>query len=363
MTKSLSQSSELSKVRIVGTGLIGTSIALALAQNGVKLELDDSNPENLRLAKDLISAQLVTTEDIGDFDLIIIATPPSVSFELLKREFANNPDSMFIDIGSVKTNLLLDVEGLSDLAINFVGTHPMAGRELSGAASAQADLFHGRAWVITPLPQSCETAVLRAKRLIGLLGATAYVMSASEHDQQLATISHLPQILSTALSASLVDSGAPGELAGQGLRDMTRIAASDGQLWSEIILENQKAILEALQSFELELQELKSAVKRNSVAEIKKFFAKGNDGRALISGKHGAKPRNYQHLLVVIKDEPGALSRLFSECAEVSANIEDLSIEHSPGQLTGLITLALSPEDADRVESHLLSKNWKVHRR
>ena len=96
---------------------------------------------------------------------------------------------------------------------------------------------------------------------------------------------------------------------------------------------------------------------------LRKVFLEGNKGRSLVSGKHGAKPRNYSHLLIVIKDEPGALSQLFEQCASINANIEDLSIEHSPGQLTGLITLAFSPEDALRVQDHLMAQDWKVHLR
>jgi prephenate dehydrogenase len=144
---------------------------------------------------------------------------------------------------------------------------------------------------------------------------------------------------------------------------MTRIANSDGELWSEILLENQNEVLKAISEYQDIIADLKDALESRDESALKNLFINGNKGRAKVSGKHGSKPRNYSHLLIVIKDEPGALSQLFEQCAAINANIEDLSIEHSPGQLTGLITLAFSPDDALRVQDHLLSHDWKVHLR
>jgi prephenate dehydrogenase len=239
----------------------------------------------------------------------------------------------------------------------------MAGREVSGTSSAQADLFNGRAWIITPTTNSSERAIAMAKALIQTLGASSYEMSAREHDHLMARISHLPQIASTLIASEIQELGAGFELSGQGLRDMTRIAGSDGALWSEILLENKDEVLSTLEQFISKALALKGAISESKQEEIKTLFLKGNSGRAKVSGKHGAKPRNYLHLLVVIKDEPGALSQLFTECAQIEANIEDLLIEHSPGQESGLITLAFSPEDGERVEAHLKKQDWKVHRR
>jgi prephenate dehydrogenase len=134
-------------------------------------------------------------------------------------------------------------------------------------------------------------------------------------------------------------------------------------LWSEILLENQNEVLKAINEYQQIIADLKDALERRDESALKNIFLNGNKGRARVSGKHGSKPRNYSHLMIVIKDEPGALSQLFEQCAAINANIEDLSIEHSPGQLTGLITLAFSPDDALRVQDHLLSHDWKVHLR
>jgi prephenate dehydrogenase len=354
---------QIQNLRIVGTGLIGTSIALRAGQAGMKLELADSNLTNLNLAKDLLAPYLLDSENAQLIDLVIVATPPMTTFEVLKAEFESNPNAIFIDIGSVKTNLVAKVEGLSDLKSRFLGTHPMAGRESAGASSAQADLFEGRAWILTPTTSTSPEIIELIAQFVKLMGATPYQMLPEKHDQVLAYISHLPQILSTSLSATILESREDVSLAGQGLRDMTRIAGSNGELWSEILQENQQAVLHALGDFEGKIAELRAAVLNSNKNSIVEAFRSGNEGRALVSGKHGAKPRNYEYLLIVIKDEPGALSKLFNECASIGANIEDLSIEHSPGQFTGLITLAFSLEDAKKVRAHLEAQDWKVHQR
>ena len=344
-------------IRIVGSGLIGTSIALGAAQQGHTLELEDRENSARELAEDLLRSQLSE----GEPDLVVIATPPSNALETLKREIQRNPQATFIDVASVKNNLLQDIESFTEIAERFLGTHPMAGREVAGPSSAQGDLFQGRAWIVTPTSRTQEIRQDLVLSFIAALGATPYLMGAAEHDRLLARISHLPQVLSTALAAAISQNDSGLELSGQGLRDMTRIANSDGALWSEILLANQDEVLRAISEFTLQLDDLKSAISNREAKNIEEIFQKGKTGRGKVSGKHGAQPRNYIYLLVVIKDEPGALRKLFDECAQVQANIEDLSIEHSPQQETGLITLAFSPEDAIKVEKHLIERQWKVH--
>ena len=350
---------KISHIRIVGTGLIGTSIALACSNLGYTVDLDDLDSAARDLARDLLQSSI----SIAKPDLVVIATPPSSAFQTLKAEFDKHPQSIFIDVGSIKNNLLQDVEAFTDISQRFIGTHPMAGREVAGASSAQGDLFNGRAWILTPTSKTSSELMETITSFLSDLGATTYVLEAGEHDELLARISHLPQIVSTALGAAIANLDSGLELAGQGLRDMTRIAGSDGTLWSEILLANKDEVLDSIDEFVIQMMKLKSAISRNNKSEIENLFVDGNTGRSKVSGKHGAKPRNYSYVLVVIKDQPGALRDLFDECAKVNANIEDLSIEHSPKQETGLISLAFSQADAVKVLEHLQSNNWKVHLR
>ena len=342
-------------VRIVGAGLIGTSIGLALTAKNIPVEMVDVDSRNQGLAQDLTGSI-----SISDPELIILATPLRALSQVINEQFALNPNSTFMDVSSVKVEPLQKVKS-SELPLRqFVGTHPMAGREVGGAESARADLFLSRSWVITPDSQTDPKALSLVKSVIQLLGATCVELDASSHDAAVAQVSHLPQIMATLLAGSL-QGVAPAwlDLAGAGLRDTTRIAASDENLWKEIINSNSKEIKGLLTTLHDELGVMIDALDdQEKIAEI---MRKGRDGRNLIPGKHGGKAREYTYVPIVIDDKPGQLGAIFNECAAMSVNVEDLAIEHSPGQLNALITLAFSADDALRLSTHLSSIGWNVH--
>jgi prephenate dehydrogenase len=236
----------------------------------------------------------------------------------------------------------------------------MAGREIGGASSARADLFQGRSWILTPEADCAPESKNLVLELISLLGATPIELSALDHDAAVAKISHLPQIAASLVAKQLA--GTPAEwmeLAGQGLRDTTRIAGSDEKLWKEIIYSNRAEISELLISLQNDLiQMIKSLDDQAKIADL---LAAGRDGKAMIPGKHGGKAREYSYLPIVIDDKPGQLGAIFNECAAMQVNVEDLNIEHSPGQLSALITLSLSADDAEKLSAHLTSIGWNVH--
>ncbi len=345
----------LTSVRIVGSGLIGTSIGLALRAKNIAVEMIDSDASAQALARDLTAGVSVV-----DPELIIIATPLGALSEVIESQYRLNPNSTFMDVGSVKSEPLVKVESTSLPIAQFVPTHPMAGREVGGAESARADLFLSRSWIITPTAATESSAVAKVRELIHMLGATPIQMDAAAHDAAVARISHLPQIVSTLLAASLHSVPQDWlELAGAGLRDTTRIAGSDENLWKEIIHSNSKEIHGLLINLQNDVTEMIDSL--DDQAKISALIAKGRQGRALIPGKHGGKAREYTFLPIVIDDKPGQLGAIFNECALMSVNVEDLTIEHSPGQLNALITLALSADDAVKLSDHLSSIGWNVH--
>ena len=348
-------SAQLTKVRIVGSGLIGTSIGLGLVQRGVSVEMVDSDPTSQALANDLVGGVEVTAPD-----LVVLAMPSSQLSEVINDEFALNPHSTFIDVGSVKCEVELQVKTIPALSRCFLPTHPMAGREIGGTGSARADLFQGRSWILTPSQELEADAKAVVLELISLLGATPIELSAVDHDRAVAKISHLPQIAASLIAKQLT--GTPAEwmeLAGQGLRDTTRIAASDESLWKEIIFSNRAELEQLLINLQNDLGAMVAAL--DDPEKIAALIAAGRAGRALIPGKHGGKAREYSYLPIVIDDKPGQLGAIFNECAAMDVNVEDLNIEHSPGQLSALITLALSHSDAEKLSSHLSSIGWNVH--
>ena len=345
----------LGKVRIVGSGLIGTSIGLGLVQRGIAVEMVDSDPSAQALARDLTGGVVVV-----DPELVIFALPTSALSQVMQSEIAINPQSTFMDVGSVKSEVVLQVKTFSGLSTRFLPTHPMAGREIGGAGSARADLFQGRSWILTPEADCAPESKNLVLELITLLGATPIELSALDHDAAVAKISHLPQIAASLVAKQLT--GTPAEwmeLAGQGLRDTTRIAGSDEKLWKEIIYSNRAEISQLLISLQNDLTRMINSL--DDPAKIAELIAAGRDGKAMIPGKHGGKAREYSYLPIVIDDKPGQLGAIFNECAAMQVNVEDLNIEHSPGQLSALITLSLSADDAEKLSSHLTSIGWNVH--
>ena len=344
----------LSHVRIVGSGLIGTSIGLGLALKGVGVTMKDSDSRAQGLAEDLIKSP----SDLP-VDLVIFATPIGALKSVIEGEFEANPSAAFIDIGSVKSKVKLEVSTSSLPSSRFLPTHPMAGREVGGAESARADLFQGRPWIVDA--QGVDGDVLeKASALIELLGGHKIDLDSAEHDKAVALVSHLPQLVSSLLAKQLTGGEERWlDLAGAGLRDTTRIAGSDSKLWREIVTANSQALTPLLKALQGDLNKLIDSLEdENSVADL---INEGQKGRARIPGKHGGKAREYTFLPIVIEDKPGQLAALFEECAQASVNVEDLTIEHSPGQFTGLITLALSESDAIKLSGHLKSNGWSVH--
>ena len=344
----------LSHVRIVGSGLIGTSIGLGLALKGVGVSMCDLDPRAQGLAEDLIKSP-----SNMPVDLVIFATPIGALNSILNEEFDANPKAGFIDIASVKSKVKVEVSTSKVPMSRFLPSHPMAGREVGGAESARADLFQGRPWIIDS--HGVDNDVLKmSSELIELLGGHQVDLDSTEHDKAVALVSHLPQLVASLLAKQLNGGDEAWlELAGAGLRDTTRIAGSDSKLWREIITANREALTPLLLALQSDLAQLISSLgDENSVATL---INEGQQGRARIPGKHGGKAREYTFLPIVIEDKPGQLAALFEECAQAEVNVEDLTIEHSPGQFTGLITLALSEIDATKLSVHLKSNGWSVH--
>ena len=344
----------LTHVRIVGSGLIGSSIGLALTAKGISVTMVDIDPAAAKLAQDLMGSTPSEKSEVT-----LVASPLSTVSEVIKSEIQQGLNLGFIEISSVKVKPILEVSALDLDMSYFLPSHPRAGREVGGAESARADLFQGRPWIIDS--RGVRTELLEAGReIIEICGAHLIDMPAAEHDRAVALVSHLPQIMSSALAATL--EGAPAQwldLAGTGLRDTTRIAGSNPVLWREILVANQEALTPLLDAVIEDLKNLQLSL--SSQNEVEEFIKSGNRGRSMIPGKHGGVARNYTFLPVVIEDKPGQLAALFDECASAQVNVEDLTIEHSPEQYTGLITLALSKDDAEKLYRHLLAQGWSAH--
>lgn len=355
---------------MVGTGLLGASLGLALSAAGVDVQLEDVSPAAVALGRDLGAGRPVTP-DLPQPRLVVVATPPDVAGPLVLAQLRAHPDAVVTDVASVKARVAEHVEAHGgDDAARYVGSHPMAGRERSGAAAADADLFAGRPWVIVPSARSTPDAILAVRGLAVDVGAAPVTLGAQEHDDAVALVSHLPQLAASLVAARLREAPETAlALAGQGLRDVTRIAASDPQLWSTILVGNAGPVAAALRALrddvDAALEALERAAADGPLAEgaagpLARVVAAGNTGVARIPGKHGGAPRRYAEVTVLIPDEPGELGRLFGEVGEIGVNIEDLQLEHSAGQPVGLATVSVDPAAAARLETELGHRGWRV---
>ena len=350
-------------VRIVGAGLLGTSIGLALSKKGVDVVLDDSSPANQRLAIEYGAGRKPSTTD--EPKLIVVCVPPDVTARTVAAELSAHPGAVVTDVASVKLEIAKQLAELGADLTRYVGSHTMAGRERGGALAGRADLFFTRPWVIAAGAQATSSAVQLVESLALDLGAIPIRMDAAAHDRAVAVVSHVPQVVSTLLAARLNDVASEDvALAGQGLRDTTRIAASDPALWVQILSANADQIRPILEAFNRDLENLVSALADveagGSLTVIGDALKRGNSGVAQIPGKHGARAQNYSRVVVMIDDKPGQMARLLTEIGEVGVNLEDLKLEHSPGAQIGLTELFVLPEVEGKLIAALTERGWRI---
>ncbi|WP_370619715.1 prephenate dehydrogenase [Mumia sp. Pv 4-285] len=346
-------------VLVIGCGLVGTSIALALTRAGVAVHLRDVLPQNARTAEMLGAGTLAEPETVA---LVVVAVPPDYVAEVVADALGEWADAVVTDVASVKHPPLqsladADTPGLE----RYVGSHPMAGSERSGPTAASETLFEGRAWAVTPHAAAAPDAVELVRELGRTTGATVVEMPTDEHDFAVARVSHLPQVMSVLTAARL--HGGPSDhlaLAGQGLRDVTRIAASDPGLWRQILHANRLPLVELLRGVRDDLDELLDGMERSQV--IEDVLGRGVSGTRLIPGKHGEEAAPLlATVFVQVPDQPGELGRLFRDTGESGVNIEDLRIDHDLGRPVGIAEIAVRSERAEDLTSALTDRGWTAY--
>jgi prephenate dehydrogenase len=349
-------------VRIVGAGLLGASIGLALRARGVDVILSDISPSTVTLAVDYGAGRVAAEGD--NPELIVVCVPPDVVATTVAAELLAYPNALVTDVASIKLAPLEELRALGVDLSRYIGSHPMAGRERGGAVSARADLFVGRPWVLAGHPEITYRRAAAVEDLALDLGAIPIEMDVVEHDSSVALVSHVPQVVSSLLAARLRDAPDTAvSLAGQGLRDTTRIASSAPGLWVQILAANADQVVGVLGDLRDDLDRVIRALNdpnapgaRRTLAES---LAAGNAGVARIPGKHG-QAKQFSQIIVKIDDTPGQLARLFAEIGEAGVNIEDLRLEHSPGAQIGLAEISVLPEVEQRLVQELETLGWKI---
>ncbi|MET7858531.1 prephenate dehydrogenase [Streptomyces sp. NPDC005318] len=354
---------------VIGTGLVGTSAALALAGRGIRVHLVDHDPASARTAAALGAGTDETPE--GRVDLAIIAVPPAHVAPVLATAMRDGVARGYLDVASVKGGPRRELEALGVDLTPYIGTHPMAGKERSGPLAASADLFEGRPWVLTPT-RDTDTEVLNlALELVALCRAVPVVMDADAHDRAVALVSHTPQLISSMVAARLEEADETAvRLCGQGIRDVTRIAASDPRMWVEILSANPGPVADVLAGVAADLDGTVRALRslesgdddkrREGTDSIEDVLRRGNAGRVRVPGKHGAAPTAYEIVAVLISDRPGELAGIFADAGKAGINVEDVRIEHATGQQAGLVQLMVEPSAAPALAAALRERGWSI---
>jgi prephenate dehydrogenase len=385
----------LASAVVIGTGLIGTSVALALRERGVTVWLSDRDLAAARLAAD-IGAGTVLPDPLADraaggaeplADLAVLAVPPAAVAPALAAAQARGLARWYTDVASVKGLPLRQArDRRCDLA-SFVPGHPLSGRERSGPAAARADLFLGRPWVICPGPLTDPAAIAAVEALVRCCRGEPVRASAEDHDRWVALVSHAPHVVAAAMAAQLAHApdGALG-LAGQGLRDVTRIAEGETGLWAQILAANALPVAQVLGHVANDLaaaaeglaeagadeagggtgqahaQPPRADAEHPGMKLLTGLLDQGSAGVARIPGKRGTQARAEAVVQVVIRDQPGELARLFQVAGQAGVNIEDIGIEHSPGLPVGVAELTVRPDAAARLTDALAAAGWPVRR-
>lgn len=352
-------------VLVVGAGLLGTSIGLALRRHGIDVLLRDLNPQNVTIASGVgAGVDASAHEPTVPVQLVVVAVPPDHLADEVVNALTEH-EAVVTDVGSVKGAPLRDVAARvpeTDLA-RYVGSHPMAGSERSGPFAASSAMFDGRPWAITPHRVASVEAIEVVTALVETCGATPVAMGPEEHDEAVARTSHLPHLLAALAAGRLAD--APDNhlaLSGQGVRDVTRIAAGDPALWQQIIAGNADAVGQLLSEVRGELDELLEAVRSGRRDRVAVVLERGVAGTAVIPGKHGGPPQPTAPVYVTVPDHPGELARLLADAGQIGVNVEDLRIDHDPGRPVGLVELTVAEDRASFLADSLTARGWTAHR-
>jgi len=358
----------MKRVGIIGTGLIGGSIALALKKRaGDKFfisgfDLSQTTLERARLAGAIDKPCATIAELVSSSDIIVVATPLEAIepvFEAVASHIGEN--QVITDVCSLKKPVQDLAEKIFPDSSLFVGGHPMAGSEKGGFDAAHHELFVGRSYILTPTAKTSEKALAEISGLIRVLGARPVILSPDEHDFAVAYSSHLTHVISwslVAVAAKHRTAEIGARFGGPSYRDMTRVAMAPPEMWSSILKGNKQHVLRAIELFERELQEFKQKIERGDAAELANMITPIREKRFEIYRSYEPEGKIYR-LEVVLPNRPGQLARVASLLSSEGINIENIEMVHGEGQ--GLLFVdIIGEETADKALKLLLQKGFEA---
>jgi prephenate dehydrogenase len=337
---------------VVGTGLIGGSIGLALRERGWRVTGRDLDEK--RAARALELGALDEVGDDPDADVVFIATPVGAVAEEARRALTG--DRVVTDVGGVKSPI---VSAVGDA--RFVGGHPMAGSEQEGVDGADASLFAGATWVLTPTDDTDTTAYTRVRAVVSSLGADVVALRPDDHDTLVALVSHVPHLTAAALM-QLAAGGAEEHvallrLAAGGFRDMTRVAAGHPGIWPDICAENREAIVAGIDALQMALGDMRTLVDSGDRSGLLDRLEDARRARINLPTS-APRPEELTEIRVPVPDRAGVIAEISTLVSELGINMFDLETVHS-AEGGGLLVFLVESGSADVVRGALLARKYR----
>jgi prephenate dehydrogenase len=347
------------RVSIVGTGLIGTSIALAATRRGDEVVGWDPDPDVLARAAVMPAGTL--EEAVAGGDLVVVAAPIAQLAAVVPAVLAASGDATVTDVGSTKASVVQAADG----SPRFVGGHPIAGSETRGPDAANPGLFEGATWFLTPVAQTDPDRHRLVHGFVSDLGATPVAIDADAHDRLVAMTSHLPHVLANIVAnqtgASRVEGHEPLAHAGGSLRDMTRIAGANPRIWVDIYLDNAEAIRGALQEHRRRIEQVESALEQGDAGFLARWIGEAAGNRRRMLEREYPDPGELQRLRVHVPDLPGVLAGITQALGAERINIEDFELHHVSPERGGTLMLLVAGEgEAQRAATMLEGQGYGV---
>ena len=338
------------KAHVVGLGLIGGSIALALQLAGWEVTGEDLDSARVDTA---LSRAIINGTDSWNAEVFFVATPAHTVEEVVTTIFREHGNESIVvtDVAGVKEPIVGSI-----VDRRFIGGHPMAGSEMKGLDGSRADLFQSATWVLTPTSQTPPDTYARLHSVISSLGATPLALTAENHDRLVAMASHVPHLVAGALmneAARMAESdGALLRLAAGGFRDMTRISAGDPAIWPDVLFDNHVAVLNGLDHVIERLSHIRGVVATQNRDSLLDELTSASVARRELPGR-ASVAQDLVIMRVPIDDRPGMLASITTLASDLSVNIFDIEIVHGVEGLSGVLELSIEREDVGRLEGAL----------
>ncbi len=327
------------RLAVVGTGLIGTSIALAARRSGTQCRGFDADGATLERAVALgaFDAAGSLADAVAEAQLVVVAVPVGAARAVVAEVLA------VADAGTVVTDVASTKRALAAIDDpRFVPGHPIAGGATGGPARATADLFEAATWFLTPTPASAAESVALVERFVSSLGARPVRTTADAHDRMLALTSHLPHAIANALMLAASEDETALAHAGASFREMTRVAGANPRLWTDILLENRDELDAALAAFRASLDALAVAGRDELEASI---AAAAAARERLESFAYKTEPAQLNRIRVRVPDRPGVLARITQILGAAGINIEDFELRHVSPEYGGVLVILVAGAD------------------